>query len=864
MSDTLGNPITDASVSIGFPGQESALFFTRSDTAGKYSFWLKDTFSAKSLIIRVNAFGYNKANAIVNPPFGKINFRLLPEISELPSVEVKDNPVRIRKNGDTLSYSVKGFSNSMDRVIGDVIKKLPGIVVEENGRIYYNGAPINNFYIDGDNLLDDKYSLATRTIPFGLVDKVQVIENNQDIKALAGIVPTDRAAINITLKNKARLHFLTDVNVSAGFTKQYNASVSAMAFKPKLKTINALKLTNTGNDPGEEVQSDALTDESTLPYAEQTRQLLSVDKIEDMGFAKRRYLFNDARLATVNTLFKPGPGQLIRMNGYLLQDVQDQNFQNYTKIFLPGNTIQHTETNNLSDHLLSGRVGLTFNINTKKIYFNNTLSYENTENNSFSNSLVNSIETGQELQDKKIKLANTLNGLIVFKRNKIIQFTSTISYLHHPQNLLISPGLFIETINNNTAYQQLNQSLQTPGLSIHNYFTYRENIGKLLHTYKFGVSYENRKLLSSVQLLQLNGMITSGTDSFYNDLKYKKWDLYIDNEFQWQRKGLRITIGLPLHKLLQTYTDSTFKTEARDAFVLFQPSVQIRQKTGKESNVTLRYYYNKTFGNYYDFFKGRIIENYRNMAYNDLSFSESLQSQHSITFGYSYRNTLKILFVNLAASYKKYTSGNILSSIVTDYSSRNVAIPIDNNTSIGSVNANFSKYLFWVRSTLRLGFMARYRLTPILQNGFLFQSDNRSTSYSFGFYTKITQWLFTDYESFFSYSVSRNPMVKEETGICQNKQQVSIDIVSDKYVSCRITGEGYRIQQPDKTKNSFYFLDAVFKKNFAKPAMTLELGLYNITNVNKYTANTIFSNSVSSSTIQVRPRSLMLKVSFNF
>lgn len=864
ISDNLGNPVAEASVSIGLAGLESSLFFTRTDSIGKYQFWLSDSFSLKTLIIRVNAFGYIKSNALLYPPFGKKNFRLEPEIAELPSVVVTDNPVRIRKKGDTLSYNVKGYSNPLDRVIGDVIKKLPGIVVEENGRIYYNGVPINNFYIDGDNLLDDKYSLATRTIPYGMVDKVQVIENNQDIKALSGIVSTDRAAINITLNDKSRLHFLTDVNLSGGFPSQYNASISTMAFKTRFKTLNVLKSNNIGKDLEEEIQSDLQTNGDLLPYSEQARQLLNVDKIDDLGFTKQRYLFNHAKLASINTLFKPQFGQMFKLNGYLFQDIQDQNFSNFTKLILPGNTIQHTETNKLSDHLLNGRLGLTFNINTKKVYFNNTLSYENTENKSFTNALINSVGSEQELQDNKINITNSLNGLIVLKKNKIIQFTSAISYLHHPQNLIFSPGLFMETVNNNSAYQQLNQSVQMPGLTIHNFVTFRENYRQWLHSFKIGVSYENRKLLSSIQLLQLNGMISNGTDSFSNNLKYHKWDVYLENEFQWQRRGLRATFSLPLHKLMQTYTDSTFNTSTKDAFVLFQPSVQFLQKIGKESNLSFRYFYNKNFGTYYDFFKGKIIENYRSIAYNDLSFLASLQSQHSLTLGYSYRNTLKILFLNLAVSYKKFNSGNLLSSDITDYTSRTVAIPIDNHTTISTINANVSKYLFFLKSTMNLGLTARFRSTPVLQNGYLFHSENRSNLYSFGIYTKITNWLFTKYETYFSNSVSKNPFAKDETRIYQNKQLAYLDIISDNSFTLRITAEGYRIQQPDKSRNTFYFLDATLRKRFTKPAIMFELGWYNINNANTYTANTIYSNSFSSSQVEVRPSSLMLSVSFSF
>ncbi|HUZ60525.1 MAG TPA: hypothetical protein VMU83_17270 [Hanamia sp.] len=121
--------------------------------------------------------------------------------------------------------------NKNDRVIGDVIKKLPGIEVSDNGLIKYNGKPINNFYIEGGNLLDDKYNIASNTIPADVVDKIQVIENNQNIKMLNGIVPTDRAAINITLKKKDRLILINTVKAGIGIKNLYTGELNNMAFK---------------------------------------------------------------------------------------------------------------------------------------------------------------------------------------------------------------------------------------------------------------------------------------------------------------------------------------------------------------------------------------------------------------------------------------------------------------------------------------------------------------------------------------------------------------------------------------------------------------------------------------------------------
>lgn len=75
---------------------------------------------------------------------------------------MKSRP-RIRRLGDTLSYEVNSFAKDENRSIGDVLKRLPGTEVSESGGIKYQGKSISKFYIDGDDLLEDRYNIGTRT-----------------------------------------------------------------------------------------------------------------------------------------------------------------------------------------------------------------------------------------------------------------------------------------------------------------------------------------------------------------------------------------------------------------------------------------------------------------------------------------------------------------------------------------------------------------------------------------------------------------------------------------------------------------------------------------------------------------------------
>lgn len=176
------------------------------------------------------------------------DFVLQSEGRNLPPVVIKGERSRFNIRGDTVSYDVLAFSSPQDRVIEDVLKKMPGIQVDDKGKISYNGRAITNFYLDGDNLLDDKYAIGTKNIPNKVVDKVQVMENHQPVKALSGKAFTEQVDINITFRDSAKLRPISQARIGAGLPDNYDEMLSTMLFKGKYKSINYFKTNNTGTD----------------------------------------------------------------------------------------------------------------------------------------------------------------------------------------------------------------------------------------------------------------------------------------------------------------------------------------------------------------------------------------------------------------------------------------------------------------------------------------------------------------------------------------------------------------------------------------------------------------------------------------
>ncbi len=119
--------------------------------------------------------GYESRSLPIAADFSSVRMR--PKVTQLNDVIVEAPDIYAK--GDTLVFNVAKYANAKDNAIIDVIKRLPGIKVEEDGTIKYQGKPINKFYIDGNDFIGGQYGLATNNISHKDVASVEVMENHQ-------------------------------------------------------------------------------------------------------------------------------------------------------------------------------------------------------------------------------------------------------------------------------------------------------------------------------------------------------------------------------------------------------------------------------------------------------------------------------------------------------------------------------------------------------------------------------------------------------------------------------------------------------------------------------------------------------------
>lgn len=164
--------------------------------------------------------------------------------------EVQIRPGRVWGRQDTLKYDLTRFTSSKDRNVSDVLKKLPGINVEENGTIKYNGKVISNLYVEGMDVSGGRYNQINNNLKADAVQAAEVIEGHQPIKSLRGKTFTDDVALNLKLKPEVRSQWIYTVMAGGGYGEKalYDASFNVLQLSRNRQTVYTYKANNIGRN----------------------------------------------------------------------------------------------------------------------------------------------------------------------------------------------------------------------------------------------------------------------------------------------------------------------------------------------------------------------------------------------------------------------------------------------------------------------------------------------------------------------------------------------------------------------------------------------------------------------------------------
>lgn len=562
----------------------------------------------------------------------RYDVQLIEKSYAIDEVVVKADPITRKK--DTLNYHVESFREKEDYSIEDVLKHMPGIEVLPSGQIMYQGNSINKVNIEGLDLMGDQYNQATQNMPAEAVSTIQVMENNQPIRALEGKVHNNRATLNIKLKKNYKMRPFGDAEVGVGGTPVvWDGSLTGIQVSKK----NQLLFTGALNNRGASLRSlqsgmsnfTGIYTQEPLPapflYSATNRR---------PPISPLYYLDNRSYFAGVNYLHAFTPYSTLRFN--LLYNHEGENREDSTRNeYYAADTVSVFDNNRqrTREDVVKGQV--RYELNGRKVYVENILSGQWQATDSYNRNVTNVGSVMEDMHRKPYYLQNVANVNLTTPA-RIYTLASIVRTYQTRERLSA-----VWTADNEHERQdyQLNHWFMRHRLS-----TAFDVAGYPL-TLGYIVEYKHNRLHDTQH---------TATSSY--------WLHTLEPSYQIEWSGGNVELLLPVEYIR---TRCGWRTK-NDRKVLFSPSLDVSQRFGYLLRLDASVAYNQNASNTDPWFNGTMMNNYRTFTVGKDSLS--VQRTTLANLRLSYLNTVTLLSWNLYAGWTRSTSDHYFESLyLPDY-----------------------------------------------------------------------------------------------------------------------------------------------------------------------------------------------------
>lgn len=240
--------IAEATVSLVNAADSSLVAFTRTDTAGNFSFHQLKPGRYRLSASHVNFHPKWKNFELTDDQNLGVIYMKDRSIMEEVTVIAQRPPVVI--NGDTLEFNAEAFKTKPNAVVEDMLKKMPGVEVDKDGTIRVNGKTISRVLVNGKDFFNGDPKMATRNLSADAIDKVQVFDKQSDQSEFTGIDDGNKTpTINLKLKKDKANAAFGKAGIAGGTKDRYDGQFNINQFKGD-RQLSAIGMANNTNRQG--------------------------------------------------------------------------------------------------------------------------------------------------------------------------------------------------------------------------------------------------------------------------------------------------------------------------------------------------------------------------------------------------------------------------------------------------------------------------------------------------------------------------------------------------------------------------------------------------------------------------------------
>ncbi len=782
-----------------------------------------------------------ETKTILRKDFGKLkNITLHDDAINIKEVVVRSVP--IRQSGDTLTYDVNAFKKSNDRSIEDVLKRMPGISVDNTGGIYYQGERISKFYIENMDMLSGNYTLATKNIRPDDVAAVNVYENHQPVRALKDVTFSDKAALNLKIKNNRKLKPIGYLQQGLGYDDQtlWKSDVFAMQINKNSQQLLSLKANDTGltYNTSQTFGLDRISDFSSFTW-----DGISLSAQDIPGVSLSRYVDNKSGEGALNSLFKLKDKQTLTLNlRYAGDDIHYQNQKN-SSIFVDDNQYQDFAEKMQAavySNSLMGKIKLENN--TEKVYFLDELTF----NSKFYHKkygLEDNFDGAQKQKSANYQLTNQFSSIYHIGK-KVFQLQSNIKFSNTPVNRL-------EAIPADKSWQMY-QSLNETAFQTDEHTSFGWQLCRLI---QMGIKVNFESYYNKIRLsrLRTEENIASTFQGYMLDTNVEPYFQMAWNRLTWE---VKVPLSLLNIHFKNVGEEKDFRLDKTYANV----NTTIAWNMMKGLKFRLRGGTRCSFGDISNFVTSPIFYTYKDAM---TKGTGSLTNRNSLfASGHlDFHNTMEGVFASLMAMITRSQTNSMSQTSVSDGNVYSKVSDKKNTMLDKSLTFNASKN---IRSTdTSISLMAtwgNYRTNILSKSNVLRLVNNRCMAI-----TRLEQALWDDKINLsleYAYSLAQNKVQGMETTTMREHQGsfgLSFFLLQDLELFGDVSMNW--LKDADYREHESYANAGIrYKKN----SFEIELLAQNLTNQSVYVVNKQIRESNYKYIYQLRPIGCTLSVKYNF
>jgi len=343
--DSVQQPVTGFFVKAKNLHSQLILWYANASTKNYVN--VRIPMTTDSIEISVSAAGFDTWNKhiLLSPTDIAFHWRITlirSSRTTLPDAHVIASPTW--KRGDTTFFRVSAYTDPSDRKLKDIITKLPGFELNEDGRLLYKRKAVQQITIDGEEIFADKLQLMLNSFPVHVLEQIQALENQTNNPLLKGLHNEQQVFVNLALKKEKLKAAFGDGEIGMGTQGRYTISPVLFALYGKLKggLIGNYNSLGEGFDWKMQEEMKQPVQRAAEPWMLQPSTLAVINNV-----AARRYIRNE--LFDTRLQLNWAAGKLIKLKTEInfVADKQSQESSLVSSLLNANTFFERTEINKL-------------------------------------------------------------------------------------------------------------------------------------------------------------------------------------------------------------------------------------------------------------------------------------------------------------------------------------------------------------------------------------------------------------------------------------------------------------------------------------------------------------------------------------